>query len=59
MTTEKIIVSADRYGRIVIPKEVLDRLNITAGTKFDVEETEDAVLLRPVRKEAKLIEKGG
>lgn len=58
MKTEKIIISADRYGGIVLPKEILDRFNITKETKFDVEETEDVILLRPVqRKKTRLLKK--
>lgn len=59
MATERIQISIDRFGRVVLPKGIRDRLGITAGTEFEVEETEDAILLKPVQKQARVIDKGG
>lgn len=59
MAAERIQIPIDRFGRIVLPKGIRDRLGVSAGTEFEVEETEDAILLKPVQKKAHLIRKGG
>lgn len=59
MAAERIQIPIDRFGRIVLPKSIRDRLGVSAGTEFEVEEQEDAILLKPVRREAKIINKGG
>lgn len=59
MAAEKIQIPIDRFGRVVLPKGIRDRLGIVPGTEFEVEETEDAILLKPVSKKAKIINKGG
>lgn len=35
----------DRFGRIVIPKAIRDRLGLETGTRFAIEEKDDAVVL--------------
>jgi AbrB family looped-hinge helix DNA binding protein len=37
----------DRAGRVVIPQAVRRRLGLDAGTKFEIEEVDGAVVLRP------------
>ena len=59
MATERIQIPIDRFGRVVLPKPIRDRLGIKAGTEFEVEETENAILLKPVYKKAKIVNKGG
>ena len=51
-------ISIDRFGRVVLPKGIRDRLGIREGTEFDVEEYEHSIVLKPIRKQAKLIRKG-
>ncbi|HET7922747.1 MAG TPA: AbrB/MazE/SpoVT family DNA-binding domain-containing protein [Gammaproteobacteria bacterium] len=36
-------------GQVVLPKTVRTALKLTAGTEFNVEQSDGAVLLRPVR----------
>jgi AbrB family looped-hinge helix DNA binding protein len=39
----------DRFGRIVIPKDVRDDLGIEAGTVLSIEERGDEIVLNPLR----------
>jgi AbrB family looped-hinge helix DNA binding protein len=39
----------DKYGRIVVPKPLRDRLGIEAGTDLILEAEGDHLILRPVR----------
>jgi AbrB family looped-hinge helix DNA binding protein len=48
----------DRFGRIVLPKEVRDDLGLEAGAVIAVEEHGEHILLRPQRGEAGLVRKG-
>ena len=44
-----MMVSIDRAGRLVIPKELRDRLGVTPETKLDASLDGDAIRLTPVR----------
>jgi looped-hinge helix DNA binding domain, AbrB family len=44
-------VTIDAAGRIVIPKQVRDRLGLTAGTALELDELGDHVELRPAGRE--------
>jgi AbrB family looped-hinge helix DNA binding protein len=59
MAMERIQIPIDRFGRVVLPKKLRERLNLQPGTELEVEETEDAILLKPISKKAKIINKGG
>ena len=50
--------SIDKFGRIVLPKELRDRFGIRPEVELEIEETESEILIRPVRKDAKLVRKG-
>jgi AbrB family looped-hinge helix DNA binding protein len=39
----------DRFGRVVIPKDVRDALGLRAGDSLRVEPAGDSVVLKPVR----------
>lgn len=47
MTT--MMVSIDRAGRVVIPKELRDRLSIGPESEFEVDIDGDAIRLTPAR----------
>jgi len=50
----------DKFGRIVIPKPVRDRLGVEPGTVLELEEDEEGgVVLRPRRAEPDLVEEEG
>ncbi len=49
----------DRFGRIVIPKKVREDFNLKAGTQIRIEESEEAIILRPVHGEPNIVSKDG
>ena len=44
-----MVVSIDRAGRVVIPKDIRDRLSLGAVAEVEVEVDGDAIRLVPVR----------
>lgn len=44
-----MMVSIDRAGRVVIPKELRDRLSIESDTELEIEADGDGLRLTPVR----------
>ncbi len=42
-------VSIDRAGRVVIPKEIRDRLSLAADAELEIDVDGDAIRLVPVR----------
>jgi AbrB family looped-hinge helix DNA binding protein len=59
MASSRVHIPIDRFGRVVLPKGTRERLGISSGTEFEVEEREDVILLRPRPKEANVTEKDG
>jgi AbrB family looped-hinge helix DNA binding protein len=51
--------TVDDVGRIVLPKPLRDRLQLTPGTKVDVSEYGDGLHVAPVSRTARLEEQGG
>ena len=51
--------TVDRFGRIVIPKQIRDDFNLEPGTQIRIEEQEDAIILKPTRGEPNLQWKDG
>ena len=49
----------DKFGRVVIPKQIRLHLGLKAGTLLKIEEREHQVLLEPVDEETGLVEKDG
>lgn len=54
-------VSVDRFGRILLPKDLRDRMGLDPGSPLEVEvdETGGEIRLRPVRGEPHLVSRGG
>lgn len=46
--------SLDRFGRLVVPKEIRDKFGWRAGAEIEIEECEDEVVLKPAGKETPL-----
>jgi AbrB family looped-hinge helix DNA binding protein len=44
-----MLVSIDRAGRVVIPKDIRDRLSLGADAQIEIEIEGDAIRLVPVR----------
>jgi len=49
----------DRFGRILIPKQIREDLNLKPGTQIRIEETDQTIILKPVRGEPNLVVKDG
>jgi len=52
-------LTVDKAGRVVLPKPVRDELELAAGDSLEMESTEDAIVLRPVRRDVGLRKKQG
>ena len=52
-------VKVDKFGRMVLPKEIRDDSDLVPGAVLDVEETPDAIVLRPVVEKEPLMVKEG
>lgn len=51
-----MMVTIDRAGRVVIPKEVRDRLDLTAETELNIELAGDVIHVeRPIRAARQLV----
>lgn len=50
-----MMVTIDRVGRVVIPKETRDRLSITADTELELTVLGDAIQLSPVRRAGRTV----
>lgn len=59
MASERVHIPIDKFGRVVLPKEIRDRLGVRPGTEFEVEEEADRIFLRPVVQKAKIIDRNG
>jgi len=49
----------DRFGRIVIPKKIRDDFNLKPGSQIHIEESDESIILKPIRGEPNLISKEG
>ena len=52
-------VTIDRAGRIVVPRQLRDRLDLVAGTELEIEATGDGLKLRRIASESTLKRKKG
>lgn len=51
--------TVDRFGRVVVPKSMRERLGLRAGTAIEIEETEGRISLRPADDSSPLTMKEG
>ncbi|MFQ5686514.1 MAG: AbrB/MazE/SpoVT family DNA-binding domain-containing protein [Candidatus Scalindua sp.] len=49
----------DRFGRVVIPKEVRDDLGLKPGSVLQIEESKREILLKPVCEGPRIVVKDG
>jgi AbrB family looped-hinge helix DNA binding protein len=49
----------DRFGRIVIPKDVRDDMGLEAGTVLQIEKDGERIVLQPIQGEPQVLEKKG
>jgi AbrB family looped-hinge helix DNA binding protein len=49
----------DKFGRVVIPKNIRDHLGLKSGEVLQIERLEDEVMLKPLREESPLHNKEG
>jgi AbrB family looped-hinge helix DNA binding protein len=47
----------DRFGRVVVPKDIRDRLGLQPGTEIEIDEKGNEVVIKPVEHEAPLMVK--
>ena len=52
-------IPLDKAGRIVLPKDLRDKLRLEAGDELSVEETGEQIILRPVRTQPTLKKERG
>lgn len=52
-------VTLDKFGRVLIPKPVRERLGLVPGTSLKLEIGEQDILLRARRSESSLVEEDG
>lgn len=50
-----MMVAIDRAGRIVVPKEVRDRLGLTPSSELEVSVEGDALVLTPARRPGRVV----
>lgn len=51
------MTKVDLKGRIVLPQEIRERLNLTPGTEVDIRETDGTVIIKPKDSPDKIIER--
>ena len=52
-------LTVDKFGRIVLPKPLRERLHLVPGTGLTIEELPDGLVLRTIRKQPSLIRQHG
>ena len=52
-------IKVDTAGRIVLPKQIRERLRIQSGATLSLEESAEGIWLRPIRRRTSLILKRG
>lgn len=50
-----MVVSIDRAGRVVIPKDIRDRLELGADAEVEIEVVGDCIHLQPVRRRGRRV----
>jgi AbrB family looped-hinge helix DNA binding protein len=56
--TDPILITIDRVGRVVIPKEIRDEAGIEAGMALEVRCREGRIEIEPRRRPVRIVKKG-
>lgn len=51
--------TVDRFGRVVVPKSMRERIGLRAGTAVEIEESEGHITLWPIEEASPLVLKDG
>lgn len=54
-----MLTTLDKFGRIIIPKKIRKHLGINLGTKLNISEDGDRIIIEPVNEKEPVIEKNG
>ncbi|MEW6570531.1 MAG: AbrB/MazE/SpoVT family DNA-binding domain-containing protein [Nitrospirota bacterium] len=49
----------DKFGRVVLPKDIRDNLDLKPGQVLKIEKSDDELILKPLRKKSPLHVKDG
>lgn len=52
------ILSLDKFGRLLIPKEIQEQLGLTSATEFALEVQDGKLILKPLPQESKVYHSG-
>ena len=52
-------VTIDKFGRMVLPKSIRDDFDLVPGTVLEVEESREAIVLKPMRDRSPIKQKEG
>ena len=52
-------LTLDKAGRVVIPKKLRDKLHMSAGDSFKLENVDEKIVLEPMREESTMFKKDG
>ena len=54
-----MVTTLDKFGRLVIPKELREQLGITSETTLTIEEDGKRIIIEPIEREDALVERDG
>jgi AbrB family looped-hinge helix DNA binding protein len=52
-------LTIDKAGRVVIPKRLRDKLRLVPGDAFQLESTDEQIVLKPLREESTMFKEDG
>ena len=58
-TPLELTVELDKFGRILIPKKMRERMHLKAGEKVRLHFEQDTLTVKPAAREPRLIEQNG
>ena len=52
-------ITIDKAGRIVLPKRIRERFDLRAGTKLELEERQEGLILKPAEQNPSMVRRNG